>query len=654
MRAQCHHVGLRNEPAAVAAAAAMDDATTEVEGLDAELLLRQSALWLLDDPDRERFLRRIAEAGPGLFPQALTDDADAVRRAPMHKVLRAEAPQFFRGLGWMIASSMPLPAHDWQLQRVPLPGRNEPCLCGSLRKFKHCCARLFEGAPRLDPVWLGALVLQQMPMRDWAGLPHTRVPLASVLAAADDLRESGRARDAMKLLEPWSRLPAPWPATRAELLDLLADLYLDLDHPRKRKALADAMVERGDPVVQSLGWQRRSMMAADAGDAAAARDAFERAQRLTPDDPRVALLEVTTLLGAGELDRAHERADFHARRLARLPNAAELQPEIDGLLAVARGELDHVGQDVAGGDGDADADAESMPFDVIGELAAWVRAQPAPRLRLELTQASADDLGELAPSRSLRPALAAWHGSLEPSSPGRALRLLRRHPELLDSFDVLYEVLGVVEGLSPALSQGLQLVLLQRAVDLWALLRQGWPAARCEWGWHGNRPALRLLGEWIRRDGTPTAERSFGQLRALVEVLNPNDNQGLRERLAAVLLRRGDAAAALALAERYPDDFVGMRLLHARALLALQRLPEAQAVLAEAMRDNAHVLAMLRRARPPGTRDLVAFGIGTVEEARLAVANQHDLWRDKALQAWLKAQQPAAGGGDGSLQLTLT
>ena len=50
-----------------------------------------------------------------------------------------------------------------------------------------------------------------------------------------------------------------------ELLDLLADLYLDLDHPRKRKTLAQAMVERGDSAVQSLGWQRLSMLASDRG-----------------------------------------------------------------------------------------------------------------------------------------------------------------------------------------------------------------------------------------------------------------------------------------------------------------------------------------------------------------------------------------------------
>jgi len=27
------------------------------------------------------------------------------------------------------------------IKRVPLPGRNEPCFCGSTKKYKKCCGR---------------------------------------------------------------------------------------------------------------------------------------------------------------------------------------------------------------------------------------------------------------------------------------------------------------------------------------------------------------------------------------------------------------------------------------------------------------------------------------------------------------------------------
>jgi tetratricopeptide (TPR) repeat protein len=637
----------------------------DLDGLDAHMLLRLSAQWLLAWPDVAHYLRHLAEHGTILFAAAVTGDPAEVQAAPANKVLRADAPSFFRSLGWTIAGTMPLPALGWKPHRLAPPGRNEPCLCGSGRKFKQCCQRLIEQGPRLDPVYLGALVVLAMARSEWAALPASAVHPDMVAAAAHDLMEQDRPREALRLLEPWGKAPAPWPRVRIELLDLLADLYLDLGHPRKRKTLAQAMVDRGDAEVQSLGWQRLSMMAADRGDTAEARSAFERAQRLTPDDPRVALLEVTTLLGACDLDRAHERAAFHARRLARLPQAADLGPQIEGLQAIARGEMDPLAR--SGGD-EGDARDDEVPFDgpaalmtKFDDLKAWVGRQPPARLRLDLSRATPQDLGELAPDQRLHPPLRAWRAAFKPDLEDddglRALTarwqpLLRRTPALLDSFEVLDDLVGTLYAVPMGLAAGLQVALLSRAMDLWTLLRQRYPAARCEWGWLENRPALRLLVEYLDLDPTPRAERSFEWLQALVEVLNPDDNHGLRERLGAVLLRRGEAAAARALAERHPDDFVGMELVRTRALLALQRLPEAEATYAAALRANAHVAKLLQARRTPRAPRDDAVVLGSIEQARLAVSAQHDLWRDPAVQGWLRSQ----GGGDdrGSPQLTLT
>jgi tetratricopeptide (TPR) repeat protein len=640
-------------------------------GLDAGLLLRLAAQWLLEDPDPEAFLRHMALRGPVLFPEALTEDPDEVRRHPASKVLRADAPQFFRGLGWTIASAMPLPSNDWRPRKLPLPGRNEACLCGSLHKFKHCCARLMEKGPRLDPVWLGALVVMAMPAKAWAGLPGTRVSPDTVAAAANELAESDRPREAVKLLEPWAQLPAPWPASRLELLDLLADLYLELGHPRKRKALADKLVRYGDKAVQSLGWQRLSMMASDAGDVTAARQAFEQAQRLTPDEPRVALLEVTTLLADGALERAHERAAFHARRLGRLPQAAELAPQIEGLQAIARGELDHVadGHRAPFDDGPVVAD-EFAPLAFLTDLHQRVLGLPPARLQLDLARSSPDDLGELRPARSQRAALARWREqfdapglgltSLHPGTePGlRALdggtwqRLLADTPSLLNQFEVLDGLVNALQAVPFGLAADLEASLMARALDLWALLRARFPTALVEWGWLDNRPALRLLVRHVLQDHSPRADTSFEHLHALVEVLNPNDNHGLRERLGAVLLRRGETAAALALAQRYPDDYVGMRLLHVRALLGLQRLEAAQLQFSQAVADNPYVVKLLCSSRAPRVPDAPSYRMGSPEHAKIVVANQHDLWRDKSLQAWLKAQVQA-GGKTSADQLTL-
>src|SRR3989304_3871784 len=84
--------------------------------------------------------------------------------------------------------------------------------------------------------------------------------------------------------------------------------------------------------------------------------------------------------------------------------------------------------------------------------------------------------------------------------------------------------------------------LLDRAL---ALLRlnlgeNGANGCKLEWGWLENRPALRLLGKLIEVEEGMAEELPL--LEWLVLTLNPNDNQGLRERLVHVYAARGARA----------------------------------------------------------------------------------------------------------------
>jgi tetratricopeptide (TPR) repeat protein len=646
------------------------DLSSDQESL-IEDLMRVAARWLLADADPHRFINRLAQAGPRLFgdlftaPPGLAKGEAAVAQA-----------QFFRSFGWAIASAMPLPANGFAPRKLPLPGRNEACICGSLKKFKHCCAPVFEHLPAFETEGLGVVMLAELPRKQWASLPATGVPPRMVTEAAAMLCDSGDEKLACALLEPWAKLPAPWPAARMPLLDLLCDVYLDLGHPRKRQKLALAMVEHGDVPVQSAGWRRLSMMAADAGDADASHHAFERAQRLTPDEPDVALLEVTTLLGSGQHERAAERASFHAKRLSRLPHAAALADEIAMFEKLGRGEFPPLpefdddemdGDDGSTGSGGArGAAGRSMvgvlePDSPFNELRRWAEALPPPRLRLRFDGATPTDMGALAPAAALLAPLARWQKAFGWQAPTMAWEtagpealdvfaderwsaLLQRDPRLADCFEVLDGLMLVLDLVPLGLAAGLQAILMQRALALWAELRQQRPQARCEWAYLGNRPALRLLARRVELDTTPQADESFDWLQALVEVLNPHDNHGLRERLAAVYLRRGQATQALALCGRYPDDFVGMQLLHVRALLALQRLDEAAAMLNTALAANPHVRALLLARRAPRDPGVPSYAVGSLEQAKVAVGLQHDLWRDAPVRHWLQAQLSGAPG----------
>ena len=631
-----------------------DDPSFDADEAGADVifeLLQASAEWLAADPDPQAFIERLTREGPQRFAGMLDAEPGAV----------VDHARFFTSMGWAIANAMPMPDNGFRPRKLALPGRNDACVCGSGRKFKQCCADLFAHLPVLEPQLLGALMVRALPAARWATLPREHVAPGMVAGAAEFLDEEGRGDEAIALLQPWAQLPAPWPDSRADLLDFLGDLCLDAGLQTERERLARAMTERGAKRVQSLGWQRLCLLATDAGDDAAAAQAFVKAQRLTPNDPRVALLEVTTLLGQGDAKRARERAAFHAMRLSRLPNAFELAEQIDVLEAFA--------DEDSAISREADAmflEAASPPM--LGELAsleAWLHALPPPKLRLTLPRAPCDDLGELRPNGAATKALRAWRKVFELESPRLAfdtvdhedafnvldratdwLPVLQAQPLLADCFEVLDGLVSMLEVLPVAHTAAVQALLMIRAIDLWALLRARQPAARCEWGHLGNRPALRLLAWRIDLDSTPKAESSFVELEHLVTVLNPHDNHGLRERLAAVYLRRGNADRALALCERYPDDTPGMSLLHARALLARQRPNEAAALVADALNRNPHLRKLLQAARAPKLPDVASYRTGSPEEARIALAQQFDLWRnDPAVTLWLKQQLLPRGSG---------
>lgn len=623
-----------------------DDATFD--------MLQTCCGWIAEGLEGEAFLDRMASEGPRRFAAVI----DAHHPPPMLAAQRdTDTARLFRLMGWSLLGSVPLPGHGFRPQRPALPGRNEACLCGSGAKFKHCCAPLLHGLPGFDADLLGILVIQALPASRWASLAAEQAPPRLVLGAAEWMLDDDRAADARRLLEPWSLLPPPWPNERAELLDRLGDTYLDLHQPRKRKQLALDMVAQGAAAVQAKGWQRLSLLATDAGDDKGARQAFLNAQRLLPDDPNLALLEVTTLMGLGEHQTARERAAFHVRRLSKLPPTeglshaiavlAELSHPESGLARRAMREFDNDGPD-------APPDQVAVVAG-IGELDAWLASLAAPKLRLGLPKAAVSDLGALCPNATLQRALVKWRQVFDVDTPvmiwdeadddqaQQALAsvdwmpVLRKHPILADHFDVLNGLMVALQGVDVQVSARTLARLLGRALDLWRLIRQAQPTARCEWASVENRPALRLLGEAIALDTSPRADNTFEPLRHLVEVLNPNDNQGFRERLAAVYLRRGDLAAAATLVARYPDDGVGMTLLQARTRLAEGQHEAAAALVHQASKRNPHLRKALLAARAPREPDVDAYALGSIEEARIVVANQFDLWRgDPVVRAWLK------------------
>jgi len=164
-----------------------------------------------------------------------------------------------------------------------------------------------------------------------------------------------------------------------------------------------------------------------------------------------------------------------------------------------------------------------------------------------------------------------------PSSPtsGGRKDILAANPLAWQSFRILEDVAGVIDNAEPAdedLNYDLPEVeagLLAHAARLLETVVDHNRARGCrlEWGWLENQPALRLLAAHI--DRVDDDQERLRLLEWLVNTLNPNDNQGLRETLAQELIMSGRAADALALCDRYPDDGLGA-MIYAR-VLALQQ-----------------------------------------------------------------------------------
>ena len=238
-----------------------------------------------------------------------------------------------------------------------------------------------------------------------------------------------------------------------------------------------------------------------------------------------------------------------------------------------------------------------------------------------------------------------------PDLAARWLAWLERHPEALDSLDVLDDLALAVEahpmGPRVGVPESVYDPLLERAAEaVEHALRSHEGPARLPWGWHENRPALRLLMRLAeRRREQDRREETRAIYRRLLE-LDPLDGLGARLPLMNEHLREGEDAEALALAGCYADDMmVETRFGEALALWRLGRLDEARAALARAHAEsNRHVIPMLcarRRRRPRELDEPFGVTLGGRSQAWLYSEDMADVWQ--ATPGILDAAREIAG-----------
>lgn len=596
-------------------------------------LFDSAARRILRDESPADFMAWFQLYAPQIAPRFISQlPDDAVFR-------RGFLTQFARIL-W---NKTPLPGNRFQPHPIPKPERNQPCLCGSGKKYKHCCHALESLEQGLPEFSMLLHVLEIVPAKQFADLPFSHLNLDELAYVANTWMSNGRAKEAAKLLEglfaDWAKLDE-----RAEpALYCLLDCYDRLNNPLKKKRLLERGMAAPNKALRASAMQRQCSILADRGEYDLAWTLFQQAQRLAPDDPSLSHLEILILKSQGEHARARERAGFWIARLSKDPTG-----QYAGLIEFLRQATDDLSGSMLNVLQDNHPGLRRF-VDLLTRL-------PAPACHYTLNPAE-NSAGPLDPDAALQRLFPQWepysHALLE-SSPAINWRdrlpwltWLEKNPLAWQSFEILLDIVEALNETEPRINgmeDDVVLPLLLRAEALLRLVigRHHAEGQMLEWGWHENRPALGLLAHLAHYLAAhDNQERAIDLMEWCVLTLNPHDNQGLRDPLIHHYLRVKRIDEALRLAARYPDDLPAMQYGGILALYMAGKIGEATRQLKQTASAYPEIASMLLSANPRRPALNPGFStLGGKDEAWYYREDNLDVWEQSGGLAWLRQSLP--------------
>lgn len=518
------------------------------------------------------------------------------------------APEQFRDalvthLSLSLWRATPLPSRGFRLPPNVAPGRNEPCVCGSGRKYKRCCGAL-ELPEDIVPVGMDDLwpiVVQMLPKDALKGVPTARLPVEAITGLAERRMEEGRPKAALELLEPMFAGDLDQLGGRHEpALDLLCNLYDRLGREKRKRALLEKTATSARPPLRCAAHMQLATIAEDRHDHDAAWRQFERACKVDPRHPALGPLEVTLLMSRGERDRAMARAEYWRGRLRRQEGAGH--PLVELLTEMATTPELAMLLDT----GSTLDEAERRRLWSLVERA---KTRPLPDYRVKVGVGGS----ELTPPTAIPRVERSWREVPSPDpwadGPSSAqLRFLEKDPDALDSLEVLNDLVTQLH-LWPAASTPWHRVGL-----LLPLARRGHAIVREAWSRGGaGEPRLPALADSPRRRAAlellAAASEAYGQesddpipvYRLMLE-LDPSDELQVIPRTAIAHASNGDFGEVLALARAHQGP-VPFALAYTQALaqLALGDRKGARDSVEAAYRGDPLVMDYLtgrKKARP--------------------------------------------------------
>lgn len=583
-----------------------------------EEMLRQGVFFVIRfEADAEKFIN--------VFTSLATDDY-----FPFFGYLNTGNKDELRCVARLFAiqiwNATPLPSHNYRPKPLALPKRNDPCFCGSGRKYKQCCARLdADEMPPIASEMTTAFLLEQITQAElkqaYLHFPHD---LLAFIAGEWAREDQTMAERALMMLDPiFKQTDAKLTRRDESALDAMFELCTALDKPRKKSALIKRMINHPIKALQTAALHRQCTILGDQGKDDEAWACFQKAQRIDPNNPSLSHLELLLLMQQGKFEQMQQRGKYWIKRLHSMNRGGELN-ELIG----------HIEQMLSDGPTAFSPLLEQLTPGA-GRLIAWLQqAMKQPPKGMEKIR-HFDDSCKIEPkNRASAQLIQQWNDLLWQhedmwEQPEPWLEVLEKRPELAGSIVVIDDLIQSVYQLevpNPVIT--FQPLIMLAMLQIKSLIPMQ-PKQPLIWGFMENRPTLRIIDFLADSMEALDDDQMALELREWLLRLNPNDNQGMRALVVNSYLQLGRNEDAVSLCEHYPDDaLVDISFGYALALYRMEEYAQAELALFEAREGSPKVVAAITREKmkEPKRQFVGHITLGGDDEAWEYRQSARDLW----------------------------
>lgn len=241
------------------------------------------------------------------------------------------------GMSRSLWRSMPNPSRQFQIERLPSLGRNDPCAIGLGCKHKQCCGSM-PSFPAFDAEHCWAILCEVLPasrMQDI--LDSGRLPDGMLSLVVHRMLETDPERVCALLAPRFAGGLDTKDKHAGDLMLALCDAFDQLGEPKKKLALLERVATEGKGQLRADALQRLATVHSDAGDFDRAWKMFHEAQRASPDDVSLSHLEILLLLSQKRGNEARERAKFWTAKFTRAGYSDEEFPLLPWLRRIGQG-----------------------------------------------------------------------------------------------------------------------------------------------------------------------------------------------------------------------------------------------------------------------------------------------------------------------------